>query len=90
MPPPLIAFAGAALVGAKVITVATLSYVALGVTVAGMVTKNEKLMKIGGMLGLGAGVGAIATSFMSGTATAASTLGNAAKVATGASGIGEP
>lgn len=88
MPPAII---GLALVAAGTITAATLGYVALGVTVAGMVTKNKTLMKIGGQLGLAAGVAGIATSFMGAGASAASTAGNVAKVATGAQSLqGEP
>ena len=95
MPPAVI---GIGLVAAKVITVATLSYIALGVTVAGMITKNPKLMKIGGQLGLAAGVAGIATSFMgagtaaagSATGSAASTAGDVAKVAVGSGALGEP
>lgn len=85
MPPAVV---GLALVGGGAITAATLGYVALGVTVAGMVTKNKTLMKIGGQLGLAAGVAGIAQSFMgagaAGTAGAASTAGDVAKVAVGA------
>ena len=40
------AVVGLALVGGGAITAATLGYVALGVTVAGMVTKNKTLLKI--------------------------------------------
>lgn len=69
---------GLALVGAEVVTVATLGYVALGVTVAGLVTGNKTLTKIGGQLGLAAGVASIATSFMGAGASAA---GSAADVA---------
>lgn len=68
------AVVGLALVGGGAITAATLGYVALGVTVAGMVTKNKTLMKIGGQLGLAAGVAGIATSFM-GAGTEAVTSG---------------
>jgi len=85
------AIVGLALVGGGAITAATLGYVALGVTVAGMVTKNKTLMKIGGQLGLAAGVSALATSFMGAGASAASTAGNMAKVATGEESLkGEP
>lgn len=68
MPPAVI---GVGLVAAKVITVATLSYIALGVTVAGMITKNKTLLKIGGQLGLAAGVSSIASSFMGAGSSAA-------------------
>ena len=60
---------GVALVAAEIITVTTLSYIALGATVVGMVTKNEKLLKIGSQLGIAAGVSSIATSFMTEAAT---------------------
>jgi len=72
------AVVGLALVGGGAITAATLGYVALGVTVAGMVTKNKTLMKIGGQLGLAAGVASIATSFMGAGANAASSASSAA------------
>ena len=58
------AVVGLALVGGGAITAATLGYVALGLTAAGMITKNKTLMKIGGQLGLAAGVSSIASSFM--------------------------
>ena len=81
MPPAVI---GLALVAADVITITTLSYIALGVTVAGMVTGNKTLQKIGGQLGLAAGVAGIATSFMGAGSSLASALKDGASVATGA------
>lgn len=71
---------GLALVGGGVVTAATLGYIAMGVTVAGMVTKNKTLLKIGGQLGLAAGVSSIASSFMGASS-------GAAEAAT--SGVGE-
>ncbi len=74
------AIIGVALVGSGVVAAATVGYIALGITVVGMVTKNPKLMKIGGQLGLGAGIASIATSFMGAGASAASSA---------TSGVGE-
>ena len=82
MPPAII---GLALVATGTIAVATLSYIAIGVTVAGMVTGNKKLTKIGGQLGLAAGVAGIATSFMGAGAELA---GDALVDAVGANGSG--
>ena len=65
------AVVGLALVGGEVITAATLGYVALGLTAAGMITKNKTLLKIGGQLGLAAGVSSIASSFMGAGSSAA-------------------
>ena len=65
------AVVGLALVGGGAITAATLGYVALGLTAAGMITKNKTLMKIGGQLGLAAGVSSIASSFMGAGSSAA-------------------
>lgn len=76
------AVVGLALVGGGVVTAATLSYVAIGITVAGMVTKNKSLLKIGGQLGLAAGVSGIASSFMSGAGeTVASSVSDVASAA---------
>lgn len=92
------AVVGLALVGGGAITATTLGYVALGVTVGGMVTKNKTLLKIGGQLGLAAGVASIATSFMgAGASKAATTMGEVAKtagdvanVASGAENLSSP
>ena len=65
------AVVGLALVGGGAITAATLGYVALGLTAAGMITKNKTLLKIGGQLGLAAGVSSIASSFMGAGSSAA-------------------
>jgi hypothetical protein len=65
--------------------VSTLSYIALGVTVAGMVTKNKTLLKIGGQLGMAAGVAGIGQALMG---AAASTAAGAAGQAGGAAATG--
>lgn len=65
------AVVGLALVGGGAVTAATLGYVALGLTAAGMITKNKTLLKIGGQLGLAAGVSSIASSFMGAGSSAA-------------------
>lgn len=76
------AVVGLALVGGGVVPAAILSYVAIGITVAGMVTKNKSLLKIGGQLGLAAGVSGIASSFMSGAGeTVASSVSDVASAA---------
>lgn len=70
--PPAAVVVSAVLVGSGTIAAATMGYIALGVTVAGMVTKNEKLTKIGSFLGLGTGIGGLYNSFTSSAAGAAS------------------
>jgi hypothetical protein len=77
------AIVGLALVGGSVVTAATLGYIGLGLSVAGMVTKNKTLLKIGGQLGLAAGVAGLATSFMGG---GAASLSNVAGTASGVAG----
>lgn len=79
--PPAAAVVSAVLVGSGTIAAATMGYIALGVTVAGMVTKNEKLLKFGSFLGLGTGVGALYNSFAgtaAGAASGAATSGGSA------------
>jgi hypothetical protein len=81
MPPAIIALG---LVATEVVSAAVMGYIAVGVTVAGLVTGNKTLQKIGGQIGIGAGLGGIATSFMSGGASAASAGADAAGSEVGA------
>ena len=86
MPAAIIA---AVAVGAGAVAATTVAYIGLGITVAGMVTKNSTLTKIGAQIGLGAGVGAIATSFMGSAASAAASgAGSAASGAAEAAASG--
>jgi hypothetical protein len=53
------AVAGAGAVGAGLITAATLSYVSIGLTVVGALTKSKELSQIGAGLGLGGGIASL-------------------------------
>ena len=70
------AVAGAVGVGAGLVTAATLTYVSIGLSVVGAITKSKELSQIGAGLGLGGGIASLFGGAVGGAAGAAGEVVN--------------
>lgn len=72
------AIAGAGAVAAQLITAATLSYVGIGLSVVGKITKSKELSQIGAGLGLGAGLSSLFGGLTNAASAGTELVGSAA------------